>query len=389
MNFDWPQEYALIKQVIADIVEDYPDEYWRDVRAENRFPTELYQDLADGGWLGILFPERFDGQDMDLLALLAVVEALAEEGAWIGAVSLISGPVFGGLSVLEHGTEAQKERYLPSIVDGSERWALGVTEANAGLNTTNIQTKAERDGDEFVIEGGKQFISGVDHSHRMLLLARTTAKADVDSPADGITMFILDLEDDAISYDEIDLDIYYPERTFEIQLDEVRVSEEDVLGTVDGGFQQLFDTLNTERIILGACSWGAGKTVLDAAVEQARERVVWSEPIGGHQAIQHPLADAYADLESARLVLRKAAWQQSNGRDGVGEAANLANLQAGKAAWSAAEASMTTFGGMSVASEMGVAAAWGFIRHARTVPVSEEMIRNYLGQHTLGLPKSY
>lgn len=389
MDFSWSQEQELVKQTISDVAADYPDEYWNEIRRQRRFPTELYEELAAGGWLGTLIPERYGGQGMGLLTLVAIVEALSETNAWIGAVSLLSGPVFGGLSVLAHGDETQKERYLPPIVDGEERWALGVTEANAGLNTANIRTEARREGDEYVITGEKQFISGIAHADRLLLLARTTPKGELEHPSRGISMFVVDVEDPALSYEEIPLDIYYPERTYQIRLDGVRVGTDRVLGSVDDGLAQLFDTLNPERIVLGACCWGAGKAVLDAAVDQARDRVVWSEPIGGHQAIQHPLADAHAELESARLVIRKAAWQRTNDAGDVGESSNLANLQAGKAAWQAAEAAMTTFGGMSAAAELGVAAAWEFIRHARTVPVSEEMIRNYLGQHSLGLPRSY
>jgi acyl-CoA dehydrogenase len=389
MDFEWSQEHKLMRQAIGDIAADYPADYWQNVRKERRFPAEFYADLAEGGWLGVAFPEEYGGQDMGLLEMVLIVETLAEAGAWIGAVTFVGGPVFGGFSILAHGTEEQKQRYLPEIINGNTTWGLGVTEANAGLNTTNITTFAERNGDGFVINGEKQFISGLEHADKMLLLARTTYKEDVESPTDGITMFIVDLDDDAIEYSEIPLDIYYPERTYQVHVNDLHVSESQILGAEGGGLRQMFDTLNAERIVLGACTWGAGKTTLDNAVEHAKEREVWSQVIGGHQAIQHPLADAYADLESARLALEKAAWQQSMQTEDVGEAANLANLQAGKSAFKAAEAAMTTFGGMSASAEMGISAAWEFIRHARTVPISEEMIWNYLGTHSLGLPRSY
>lgn len=389
MDFEWSPEHELIRQAISDIADDYPAEYWREIRNERRFPDEFYSDLAEGGWLGVAFPEEYGGEDMGLLEMVLIAETLAENGAWIGAVTFIGGPVFGGLSILAHGTEEQKQQYLPEIIDGNTTWGLGVTEANAGLNTANITTFAERNGDEFVINGEKQFISGLEHAEKMLLLSRTQKKEEIDSSADGITMFLVDLNEDNIEYSEIPLDIYYPERTYQVHINDLRVSESKILGSEGDGLKQMFATLNAERIVLGACSWGAGKATLDLAVEHAKERDVWSQPIGSHQGIQHPLADAYADLETARLMLEKAAWQQDAQSGNKGEAANLANLQAGKSAFKAAEAAMTTFGGMSASSEIGVSAAWEFIRHARTVPISEEMIWNYLGAHSLGLPRSY
>jgi acyl-CoA dehydrogenase len=295
--------------------------------------------------------------------------------------------VFGGYSLLRHGTDTQRERHLPALVDGAETWALGVTEADAGLNTGNLATTAERTGDGFVVDGGKRYISGLDHADRLLLLARTTAPDATDGPLDGLTLFVVDA--DAVNAEEIPLDIYYPERVYDVTIDGLFLPETSVLGDVDEGLAQLLPTLNLERVALATCSWGAGRSTLDAAVERARHREVWSEPIGAHQAIQHPLADAHADLEVARLFLRRAAWELDAGaasRDGV---ANVANLKACEAAWNACEAAMTTFGGSSVDMESGVAAAWGFVRHTRSVPVSEEMIRNFVATHELDLPRSY
>ncbi|GAB7011060.1 acyl-CoA dehydrogenase family protein [Halorubrum trueperi] len=389
MNFQLSDEQELMRDGIRKIAADYDQSYWQEIHEEQRFPTEIYDDLAEGGWLGIVFPEEYGGEGLGLLDLVLLMEALSEEGAWEAAVGFVTGTVFGGLSVLAHGTDEQKRKYLPPIAAGEETWALGVTEPDAGLNTTNISTSAERDGEEFVINGQKQFISGLDEAERMLLLTRTTPMAECDDPREGLTMFIVDPADDAIEYNEIPLDLYFPDRTFQVHITDLRVSEDQILGDEGNGMMQVFDTLNTERITTGAGALGAGLWCLDQAVNYANERVVWSEPIGAHQAIQHPLADAHADLETARLAVRKAAWQYDEGAGNVGEAANVANLQAGKAAWNAAEAAMTTFGGMSASAEIGIAAAWGFLRHSRTAPVTEEMIRNYLGQHVLGLPRSY
>jgi acyl-CoA dehydrogenase len=388
MDFGRTEEHRLMVSAVKDIASDFDEDYWREVRADNRMPLEFHERLAEGGWLGIPFPEEYGGQGMGLLEHVIVIEALAEAGAWIGANGMVTGTIFGGLSILAHGDEETRQEYLPAIADG-QLWALGVTEPEAGLNTANITTFAERDGDEYVINGQKQWTSGMNHADQLLLLTRTTKKEDADSPYDGLTMFICDPQDPAIEYSEIPLDIYFTEKTYQVHIDDLRVPESAILGEKGKGLRQIFATLNTERVTTAAQNWGAGLHTLNVASEHAKNRVVWSEPIGAHQAIQHPLADAYADLETARLAIEKAAWQYDHQEGDVGEASNIANLQAGKAAFAAAEAAMTTLGGMSASSEMGVAAAWEFIRHSRSVPVSEEMIRNYLGTHSLGLPRSY
>ncbi|GAB7011038.1 acyl-CoA dehydrogenase family protein [Halorubrum trueperi] len=202
-------------------------------------------------------------------------------------------------------------------------------------------------------------------------------------------MFIVDPDEDTVDYSEIPLDMYFPDRTYQVYINDLHITENRILGTLNKGLFEIFEGMNGERITAGAGMLGAGRWVLDKAVEYGNERTVWSAPIGSHQAIQHPLADAHADLTAARLALYQAAWQYDEKKDGIAETTNIANLQAGKAAWNAAEAAMTTFGGMSASAEIGISAAWSFIRHSRTAPVTEEMIRNYLGQHVLGLPRSY
>ncbi|WP_254861541.1 acyl-CoA dehydrogenase family protein [Halovivax gelatinilyticus] len=389
MGFELTPEHELIQQTVSEIAGQYDESYWQDVRMNERFAEELYQDLADGGWLGLPFPEELGGEEMGLTEVVLVMEALAEEGAWELSGALILSLIFGGIGLVEHGTDEQISRYVPDIIDGKSKWAIAVTEPDAGSNTANISTVAERDGDEFVVNGHKQFISGLELADRMLLLARTAPPGEGDSPFDGMTMFIVDPEADGVEYSEIPLDIYYRDRTFDVHLDDVRLAEDQVLGEVGEGMYQMFATLNTERITAAAEAWGMGRWSLDRAVAQANERVVWDEPIGAHQAIQHPLADAHADLVSSKHLTREAAWRYDNDVGNVGEISNIANLQAGKAAWAACEAAMTTFGGMSVAAELGLGAAWGTVRHYRTAPVSEEMIRNYIAQHSLGLPRSY
>jgi acyl-CoA dehydrogenase len=389
MDFSLTQEQQMLQEVVADIASEYGADYWQEIRSEHRFPAEIYDDLAEGGFFGIPFPEEYGGQDMGMLEVLLTMEALGENRAWEVPIEFVFNVVFGGISILRFGTERQREEYLPPIIEGDHRWALGVTEPDAGSNTANISTTAERDGDEFVVNGQKMWISSLHDAEYMLLLTRTTPTEELDSRYEGQTMFVVDPDDPAVEYTEIPLDVYFPDRTFQVHIDDLRLPESAVLGTVDDGLYQIFDVLNAERVATAGCAWAGGRYCLDQAVRYAKDRAVWDEPIGSHQGIQHPLAEAHAELETCRLLNRMAAWQFDADEGDLGEISNIANLEAGKAAWNAAEAAMTTLGGMSVSSEMGVAAAWGTIRHQRSTPVSEEMIRNYLGQHSLDLPRSY
>ncbi|MFP8890443.1 acyl-CoA dehydrogenase family protein [Natrialbaceae archaeon A-CW2] len=389
MDYELSAEHQMMQSAVKEIAADYDKDYWQEIHEGQLVPEEIFQDLAEGGWFGIPIPEEYGGHGMGLLDTIIVMEALAEAHAWETTFRFTMSTVFGGTSIMQNGTEAQKEQYLPGIAAGEDVWALGLTEPSAGLNATNMTTRAEKDGDEWVINGQKQWTSGMEFADKLLLVARTEPKDEAEKRTEGITMFILDPDMDGISYNEIPLDIYFTEPTYDLFLDDVRVPEERVLGDVGQGLHQIFGMLNAERLTAAVSAWGGGKEALDTAVQYAKDREVWSEPIGAHQAIQHPLADAHAEMESARHDIRRAAWLADQGRDGSGEAANIANLQAGKAAWNACEAAMTTLGGMSASQEMGVAAAWGVVRHLRTGPVSEEMILNHIGQHSLGLPRSY
>ena len=389
MEYALSEEHELMKTAVKDIASQYGNDYWQDVHAEHRVPEEIFEDLAEGGWFGIPLPEEYGGHGLGLLDTVVVMEALCEAHCWETTFRFTMSTVFGGISLTEHGSEEQKERYLPSIANGEDVWALGMTEPDAGLNSARISTAAEKDGDEYVINGRKQWISGMEFADHLLLMTRTTPYEEADSRFDGLTMFIVDPEADGIEYSEIPLDMYYTEPTYDLFIDDLRVHEDQILGEVGAGMQHVFSMLNVERITAALSAWGAGKEALDKGVQYAKDRAVWSEPIGAHQAIQHPLAEAHMKMESARTQLRKAAWQYDNQVGDVGEVSNIANYLACQAAWEACEASMTTHGGMSASQEMGIAAAWGVARHQRTGPVSEEMILNYIGQNILGLPRSY
>lgn len=389
MDFELSEEHKLMKNAVKDITSEYGEDYWQDVHSKRRPPEEIFDDLAAGGWFGIPLPEEYGGQGLDLLDTLIVLEALGEDHCWETTFRFTMSTVFGGVSLVENGTKVQKEQYLPGIANGEDVWALGMTEPDAGLNSSRMTTTAEKDGEEYVINGRKQWISGMEFSDHLLLMTRTTPREEAESRNKGLTMFIVDPEADGIEYSEIPLDIYYTEPTYNLFIDDLRVPEDAVLGEIGEGLYQIFSMLNVERVTAAMSAWGAGKEALDKGVQYAKDRAVWSEPIGAHQAIQHPLAEAHAKLESSLTDLRRAAWMYDEQIGDVGEASNVANYLACKAAWEACEASMTTHGGMSASEEMGIAACWGVARHQRTGPVSEEMILNHIGQHSLGLPRSY
>lgn len=387
-TFEDTEMDRLIRSSINDIVKDFGEEYWREIRTSKRFPTEFWDRLADDGWLGIAIPQEYGGQGLGMQEMVTVIEEVGRAGGWPAGLSFVLTPVFGGETLVAHGSREQKERWLPRIVKGDAKWALGVTEPDAGLNTLNLSTSASRDGSEWVIEGRKMWISGAADADRITLLARTLSRDEANRPSHGYSVFLVDPDKPNLDYDEIDVEGYFPDKTYNIYLDGVRVDESELVGTVHEGLPQLFDTLNVERMTTAACCSGTGLYALDQAADYARDREVFDAPIGSHQAIQHPIADALADLECARLMNQKAAWRYDESMD-AGTASNIANLKCAESAWHACEAAMSTFGGMSISREMGISSMWSYIRHLRIAPVSEEMILNYLAERELDLPRSY
>ena len=381
--------HRMIRESISAISADYDWDYWLEHARNNEFPTEFWDDLADGGWFGVVVPEAYGGQGLGLEEMMVVTEELQRGGARSNILVLLAS-IFGPLGVQRHGTEAQKNRYLPAMAAGEERWCLGVTEPNAGTNTLRMDTRAERDGDEFVIDGGKVFISGVDVSDAMLLATRTSPY-DPDRPTHGVTLFMIpdpaDRDDVRLTPVDIAVDAWV-ETQFQVELEGVRVDEDRVLGEVDRGMGVLFDTLNPERISGAVGSIGEGLRAIDLAVAYANDRRVWSEPIGAHQSIQHPLADAYSKLKVAREMAYKAARLYDRGEE-CGEQANIANLRASTAAYEAAHHAVQTHGGNGFTDEYEVFHLWEATRAGLTAPVSSQMVKNHLAEHALGLPRSY
>lgn len=390
MNFAETEEQRLIRDAISEIAADYDWQYWREHIRGNEFPSDYWEDLANDGWLGVTIPEDYGGAGLGMLEMAIVIEELSRGGGHgQGGIIFLLTPVLGGIGIQRHGTDEQKEQFLPTIADGEIRFCMALTEAGAGTNTLNIDTYAEKDGDEFVIQGSKVFISGVENADYMLLIARSS-EFDPSNPTHGITLFIVEdpATRDAISLTPLDMEVPWFEVQYQVDIDDLRVHEDEVLGEVDGGLYLLWDTLNTERIAGAASALGGGLRALDLAVEYATDREVFSQPIGAHQAIQHPLADAYADLTCVREMTYKAAWKWDKGEDASKEA-NVAKLRASEAATRAADRAIQTHGGNGFAAEYEVFTLWENARITQTVPVTNEMVRNFIAEHHLGLPRSY
>jgi acyl-CoA dehydrogenase len=382
------EQHRMIREAVRDVAGDYDWDYWKSHVEDKEFPEEYWSALADDGWLGVTVPEEYGGEGMGMLEMSIIVEELSRAGGQGGIIFVLT-PVFGGISIERHGTEAQKAEYLPGIADGDQRFCMGLTEASAGTNTLNIDTRAEPDGDEWVVSGQKMWISGVENADTMLLIARTSP-FDSSDPTGGITLFLVDdpAERESISLTPIDVELPWFETQYQVDIDNLRVGQEDVLGVEDGGMYLLWDTLNTERIAGAASSIGGGLRAIDLAVEYANDREVFGKPIGAHQAIQHPLADSYARLLCAREMNYAAARKWDDGQD-CGKEANAAKLVSSEAATEAADRAIQTHGGNGFTSEYEVFDIWQNMRLTQTAPVTNEMVRNFLAEHTLGLPRSY
>ncbi|MBL1095383.1 acyl-CoA dehydrogenase family protein [Streptomyces coffeae] len=346
---------------------------------------ELWKEAGKLGYLGVNLPEEYGGGGGGIAELSIVLEELGAAGCPL--LLLVVSPAICGTVIARFGTEEQKRRWLPGLADGSVRMAFGITEPDAGSNSHRITTTARRDGDDWVLTGRKVFITGVDTADATLIVGRTEdARTGKLKPC----LFIVPRETPGFEYHHIPMELAADERQFELVLDDVRLPADALVGDEDAGLLQLFAGLNPERIMTAAFALGMGRFALAKAVDYARTRQVWKEPIGAHQAIAHPLAQAHIELELARLMTAKAAYLYDSGDDaGAGEAANMAKYAAAEAAVKAVDQSVHTLGGNGLSTEYGLARLITAARVARIAPVSREMILNFVSHQTLGLPKSY
>ncbi|WP_033282993.1 acyl-CoA dehydrogenase family protein [Streptomyces sp. NRRL F-525] len=388
MDFELTEDQETIRKSVAGLLRDFDDQYWMEKDQAHQFPTEFYDTVAGGGWLGITIPEAYGGHGLGITEASLLLEEVARSGGGMNAASAIHLSIFGMHPVVVHGSEELKRRTLPRIADGDLHVCFGVTEPGAGLDTASITTYARRDGDHYVVNGRKVWISKAMESEKILLLTRTSKTDEVAKKTDGMTLFLTDIDRDRIDIRPITKMGRNAVTSNELFIDDLRIPVEDRVGEEGQGFRYLLDGLNPERMLIAAEALGIGRASLDKAVRYAKERVVFDRPIGMNQGIQFPLADSLAHLDAAELVLRKATWLYDNGRP-CGREANTAKYLCADAGFTAADRALQTHGGMGYSEEYGVSRYFREARLMRIAPISQEMILNYLGSHTLGLPRSY
>jgi alkylation response protein AidB-like acyl-CoA dehydrogenase len=386
MDFRETEEQIALRKAVADLGKRYGHDYTAP-RARAREPlTELWQETGQSGFIGLNLPEQYGGGGAGMYELAIVGEELNAAGC--GLLMMVVSPAINGTIITRFGTDEQKQRWLPGIASGETIMAFGITEPDAGSNSHRITTTARRDGSDWILNGRKIFVSGVDNAQAILIVARTEdAKTGKLKPA----LFAFPTDTAGFEYRAIDMDVVMPDRQFLLFMDDLRLPSEALIGDEDAALAQLFAGLNPERIMAAAGSVGMGRYALDRAVGYANERVVWGDkPIGAHQGIAHPLAKAKVELDLAKLMMQKAASLYDSGDDmGAGESANMAKYAAAEASIACVDQAVQTHGGNGLASEYGLGNLLIGARVARIAPVSREMILNFVAQFSLGLPKSY
>ncbi|MFI0212914.1 acyl-CoA dehydrogenase family protein [Streptomyces lydicus] len=379
------EEHRALRASVAALARRYGREYFATVVAEGRHTDDLWTEAAELGYLGVNLPAEYGGGGGGIAELSLVLEELGAAGCPL--LMLVVSPAICGTVIARFGTDAQKRAWLPGLADGSRKMAFGITEPDAGSNSHRITTTARKDGGDWVLNGRKVFISGVDIADATLIVGRTEdARTGRLKPC----LFIVGRDTPGFGRRPIAMELAAPEKQFELTLDDVRLPADALVGDEDAGLLQLFAGLNPERIMTAAFALGMGRHALDRAVDYARTRQVWKEPIGAHQAVAHPLAQAHIELELARLMTQKAAHLYDTGDDlAAGEAANMAKYAAAEAAVRAVDRAVHTLGGNGLTKEYGLASLITAARVARVAPVSREMILNFVSHQTLGLPKSY
>ena len=388
MDFSLSEEQQRIRDEVAKLCAGFGPDYWLQHDAEGGFPEEFYAAMARGGWLGIAMPEAFGGAGLGITEAALMMQAVAQSGAALSGASAIHMNIFGLNPVVRFGTEAQQRRMLPPLIAGREKACFAVTEPDVGLDTTHLRTRAVRDGDGYVVSGSKVWISTAQVAHKMLLLARTTPLEDCAKPTDGLSIFYTDLDRSRIEVREIAKMGRKAVDSNLLFIDGLRVPAADRIGEEGQGFQALLHGLNPERILIAAEAIGIGRAALARAASYARERVVFGRPIGQNQAIQHPLADSWMQLEAAQLMMLDAAWRYDAGLE-CGAQANAAKYLGAEAGHHACERAVLTHGGFGYAREYHVERYFREIQIARIAPVSSQLILSHIAERVLGLPKSY
>ncbi|MFI2840858.1 acyl-CoA dehydrogenase family protein [Mycolicibacterium sp. PDY-3] len=388
MNFELTEDQQLIRKSVAALSARFDDHYWMEKDQAHEFPTEFYEAIAAGGWLGMTIPEEYGGHGLGITEATIMAEEVARSGGGMNAASAIHMSIFGMQPVVVFGSDQMKAETLPRIANGDLHVCFGVTEPGAGLDTSRITTFARRDRDTYVVNGRKVWISKALESEKILLLTRTTPRDEVAKPTDGLTLFLTDIDRDHVDIRPIKKMGRNAVSSNEVFIDDLRIPADHRIGEEGKGFSYILHGLNPERMLIAAEALGIGRVALDRAVKYANERVVFDRPIGMNQGIQFPLADSLAHLDAAELILRKATWLYDNGKP-CGREANMAKYLCADAGFSAADRALQTHGGMGYSEEYNISRFFRESRLMKIAPVSQEMILNFLGANVLGLPKSY
>jgi len=388
MDFSFSEDQLFIKNSVSKLCQQFDDDYWllRDHNGE--FPYEFTQAMAEGGWLGIAMPEQYGGSGLGITEAALMMQTVAQSGAAFSGASAIHMNIFGLNPVLKHGTDRQKERMLPPLIRGDDIACFGVTEADAGLNTSAIATRAERDGDRYLIFGGKVWTSTAQIANKILIIVRTTSVDQCNKPMDGLTLFYTDFDRHYVEVREIEKMGRKCVDSNQVFFDGMPVPVEDRIGEEGMGFRYLLDGLNPERVLIAAESIGVGRAALAKATEYANQRIVFNRPIGQNQGIQHPLAESWCELEAANLMAFHAASLYDRG-ESCGPYANGAKYLSAEAAFKACTRAMNTLGGYGYAKEFHVERYMREIMIPKIAPISPQLILSYIAEKVLGLPKSY
>ena len=383
MSYVESEEQQMLRKQVREIGRKYGPDYYNEKARKGESPDELWAEVAQQGFIGVNVPEEFGGGGLGIYELAVVCEELAAAGCPL--LLLLVSPAICATVIARFGTPAQKERWLPGLASGELKMAFAITEPNAGSNSHKLETAAVRDGDDWLLSGTKYYISGADDADAILVVARTGGAEDGRG---RLSLFIVDADAEGLEKTLIKMQVPGADRQFTLFFDSVRLGEDRILGNEGQGLPQIFVGLNPERILGAALANGAALHAIEQASRYANERAVWGKPIGTHQGIAHPLAEAKIEVELARLMQMKAAWLFDAGKD-AGEAANMAKYAAGEAATRAVDTAIQVHGGNGMSEEYGLVSLWAMARTLRIAPVSREMILNFISQHVLKLPKSY
>ena len=388
MNFDLTEEQEAIRDAVAAICARFDDDYWLARDRDGEFPHDFYDALAREGWLGICTPEAHGGAGLGITEAALVMRTISESGAGMTGASAVHINIFGLNPVAVFGTEEQKARMLRPMAEGREKACFAVTEPNTGLNTTQLKLRAIRQGEKYVVNGQKVWISTAQEADRILLLARTTPLEEVEKPTRGLSLFYTRFDRDRIRVREIEKMGRKAVDSNELFFDEFEIPAEDLIGEEGRGFEYILHGMNPERVLIAAEAVGLGMLAVSRAAKYAKERIVFNRPIGQNQAIQHPLAKCWAELEAAWMMVLAAASQYDRGLP-CGAAANAAKYLAGEAGFSACETAVMAHGGFGYAKEYHVERYLREVFIPRIAPISPQLCLSYLAERVLGLPKSY